>query len=201
MRLTLVLLLTLSLTATTMAAGYRQDAGDEPSPLKHLTLTFELQDLPGLKAAGSFWEVSYQWRIADKKEFDRWSREGENLARQNSVGVVLSKKSFVHYNLSDQANRRFSLSVKVDGELRKRLQNAGRQPVIVWLDANVRIHDGELGTDIITRVNPAWGPNFYRTGSANVRMNLTKSGTLRWTTKDVPPWTSGTQEARSSGQP
>jgi hypothetical protein len=50
------------------AAARAQDAAS-PAPPKQLTLTLELQDLPGRDTPGSLWEVSYQWRIADLQEF------------------------------------------------------------------------------------------------------------------------------------
>ncbi|HWS87135.1 MAG TPA: hypothetical protein VN282_09240 [Pyrinomonadaceae bacterium] len=144
--------------------------------------------MPGIKNAGSVWEVSYKWRMADKQEFDRWSMEGEDSARQHGVGVLLSQDSFTRRDrdLRDPEKRRFSTSVRVQGDLLRRMQNAGRQPQIVWLDAMVRIHDSKLGRNVVRRVNPAWGPDFYLSGVANVRMELTRSGAFRWTRRDVP---------------
>lgn len=186
MRLTLLLLLTLLLAATTANA---QGVGKPPP--KNLTLTFELQNMPGFNAAESLWEVSYQWRMADKREFDRWSMEGEDSAKLGRVGVLLSQMSFTYEDLRRPERRRFSTSVKVQGDLLRRMRNAERQPQIVWLDATVRIRDGKLGTDLIRKVNPAWGPDFYLSGVANVRMELTQTGAFRWTRRDVPPWTQG----------
>jgi hypothetical protein len=186
MRLTFLLLLTILLAATAAPA---QDVGaTRPTTPRRLSLTFELKDMPGLKAPGSRWEVSYQWRIADQREFDRWSTEGEDPAKQNAVGVLLSKTSFSHQDLSKPENRRFSTSIKLRGDLLRRMRNAGRRPQIVWLDATVRIRDGALGTDFVNRVNPAWGPDFYLTGAAKVRMELTPAGTLVWTRKEDRVW-------------
>jgi hypothetical protein len=189
-----LLLLALSPAVGTKAA---QDMDTTPSTLKQLTLTFELQDLPGRAAAESFWEVSYQWRIADQRDFDRWSIAGEDQAAQNSLGVLLSKHSFTRRNLSDIESRRFSVAVPVKGELLKRMKNAGQRPQIVWLNATVRIRDGKLGTDVIKRVNPVWGPYFYRQGVANVRMELTKRGTITWSAIDIPTRGGGKQTGLS----
>lgn len=190
----LALSLALSPAVSVRAA---QGRGAVPAVPRQLTLTFELEDLPGRDAAGSFWEVSYQWRMADQHEFDRWSDEGEDPARQNRVGILLSKESFTRHNLSDADSRRFSTAVPINGELFRRLRNAGRRPQTVWLDASVRIHDGKLGTDVVKRVNPAWGPYFYRSGTANVRMELTPDGYIRWYTSDTPPWFRGRQHVLS----
>jgi hypothetical protein len=184
------LLLALSPAVGTKAA---QDMDAKPSTLKQLTLTFELQDLPGRTAAESFWEVSYQWRIADQRDFDRWSIDGEDQAAQNSLGVLLSKNSFTRRNLSDIESRRFSVSVPVKGELFKRMRNAGQRPQIVWLNATVRIRDGKLGTDVVKRVNPVWGPYFYRQGTAHLRIELTKKGTIQWFTSNTTPQGRGKQ--------
>jgi hypothetical protein len=180
-----VLLLAVSPTAGTKAA---QDGSAAPSPPEQLTLTFELQDLPGRNATGSFWQVSYQWRIADKRDFDRWANEGENPIQQNSLGSLLSKRSFIRRNLSELEGRRFITTVPVKGELFERLRHGDQQPQIVWLDAFVRIHDAELDTTIVEKVNPAWGPHFYRVGTANVRMELTGDGKFQWYRGDTPPW-------------
>lgn len=194
--LTPLFILLLSLPPAARAQD-AQRSQDSPPPLRQLTLTFELADLPGRDAAGSFWEVSYQWRIADQGEFNRWSDEGEDPARQSGVGALLSKQSFRRRNLSAPESRRFSVVVPVSGELSERLRNAGRRPQTVWLDASVRIHDGKLGTDVVKRVNPAWGPYFYRDGVARVRVELTREGYVRWSTSDVPPWSRGKQHILS----
>jgi hypothetical protein len=181
----LALLLVLS-----TAAG-AQSKGGAPATVKQLTLTFELNDLPGCNSPGSFWQVAYEWRIADSRDFDRWSQAGEDPDKESTVGALLSKRSFRRKNLSSSKNRRFIASVPVKGELLERLRNAGRREQIVWLDAVVRVHDGQLGTDVVKKVNPAWGPYFYREGNAVVRMEVTDEGRLQWYTGTTPPWAEG----------
>jgi hypothetical protein len=177
-----------------------QNTNAAASTVKQLRLSLELQDLPGREAEGSFWEVSYQWRIADRRDFDRWSGDGEDPARQNTLGILLSKQTFTRRNLSDPENRRFRISIPVNGELSERLRNAGRRQQIVWLDATVRIHDSKLGTDVVRRVNPVWGPYFYLDGNASLRMELTADGKLRWYTGSAPPWTQGGDHGLSSSR-
>jgi hypothetical protein len=170
--------------ATVSAQKLGSNAGSPPS---ELSLVLELQDLPGLNAAGSYWEVSYQWRIANQKDFDRWSEQGEDT--KMPVGMMLSKDSFKRGNLSSYENRRFEISIPVKGELRRQLHNAERQPQVLWLDATMRIHDATLGTDIIKKINPVWGPRrFYHDGKANVRIELMNNGRVRWSTSPTPPW-------------
>jgi hypothetical protein len=164
-----------------------QKLGDASSPPSELRLILELQDLPGLNAAGSYWEVSYHWRIANQKDFDRWSENGENM--KSPIGMMLSKDSFRRDNLSSSENRRFEISIPVKGELHRQLHNAGRQPQVLWLDATVRIHDATLGTDVIKKINPVWAPRrYYPDGQAHVRVELMNNGRVRWFTSPTPPW-------------
>lgn len=186
----LFVLLLLTLLPAARAGG-AQEPSDASSTPKQLTLTFELQDLPGRAAPGSTWEVFYQWRIADQKDFDRRVGVAEGATAATGLGVLLSKQSFTRRNLSAPENRRFSVSVPVSGELLERLRRAGQRPQIVWLDATVRIRDAKLGMDVIKKVNPVWGPAFYREGAASLRMELTPEGKLRWFTTTTPPWAGG----------
>ena len=187
-RLILILLLGLSPAVTRRVNA--QNASTSSIP-ERVTLSLELQDLPGRDTAGSVWEVSYQWRIADQQEFDRWASAGEDRSAQAGVGTLLSKQSFTRRDLVTPEGRRFNVSVPVRGELLERLRGAGHRPQVVWLDATVRIHDARLGTDVIKKVNPVWGPRFSREGTASVRMELTQEGKLRWFTTAAPPWAAG----------
>jgi hypothetical protein len=186
--LTAILVLALLPALSHATRGAAPQEANAPATPKQVTLTLELQDLPGRDAPGSVWEVSYQWRIADQQEFDRWSAAGEDPAAQAGVGTLLSKQSFARRNLSTPEGRRYNVSVPVRGELLERLRNAGRRPQVIWLDATVRVRDAKLGTDVIKRVNPAWGPRFASEGTASVRMELTAEGKLRWFTTAAPPW-------------
>ena len=184
--MTLVLALLLTLSAASTAAG--QASGNAPSIPSQLTLSLELQGLPGRDVAKSAWEVSYEWRIADERDFDRWAATGHMPEGQGTVGILLSKQSFARRNLSLSESRRFNTSIAVRGELRERLRNARQRPQIVWLQSTVRIIDAKLGADVIKKVNPVWGTKFFSEGVANVRMELTSDGKLRWFTTDTPPW-------------
>ena len=186
-----ILLLTMT---PALQAGNIQDSDNSLSTPRQVTLFFELQDFPGRDTAGSTWEVSYQWRIADQQDFNQWSANGENPSEQATLGILLSKQSFARRNLSNSANRRFNISIPVKGDLLERLRNAGQRRQIVWLDATVRIHDAKLGTDVVKKVTPVWGPRFYRDGISSVRIDITPDGKLRWFTTDVPPWAAGQQQ-------
>jgi len=192
--LTFALLLLTTLAPAQRAAGAQKADATPPSPPSKLMLVFELQDLPGINEAGSYWEVSYQWRIADRQEFDRWSDAGEDPATLDGVGMLLSSQSFKRSRLSESRNRRFEVSVPVKDKLLEQLGEANRHPQVVWLYASVLIHDAKLDRDVIRKVNPAWGPNFYREGVSRVRIEVLPDGKLRWSTSDTPPWAMGQQQ-------
>lgn len=179
---------------------HAQNSGDPPSLPPTLTLALELETLPGLKSPGSYWEASYQWRIADQREFDRWSDGGENS--ESRIGTLLSKNSFRRENLFLNQNRRYEVSVPITSELLRQQRKAGGRPQVLWLDATMRIHDAALGTDVVKKINPVWGPHSYRDGRASVRMELMPSGRLRWFITPTPPWVTGqthtTKSARKS---
>jgi hypothetical protein len=193
-----LLLLTVILSAADAVAA--QTIGGAPPTAKRLTLTFELKDLPGREALGSYWEVSYEWRIADRREFDRWATAGEDPAEMRRLGLLLSKASFKRDHLSDSGRRNFSTTVPVRGELLERLRDAGRRQQIVWLDAFVRVHDAHLGTDVIKKVNPVWGPNFYLEGNAHLRMELTGEGRLVWHRTSTAPWADAERRGMKSAR-
>ena len=185
-------MLAFALTGAAQARG-AQDADNSSSTPKLVTLLFALQDLPGRDTAGSLWEVSYQWRIADQQDFDQWLANGENPAEVGRLGVLLSRQSFARRNLSNADGRRFQISIPVKGDLLSRLRNVRQRRQVIMLDATVRVHDARLGIDVVKKVSPVWGPNFYRDGLARVRMELTAEGKLRWFTGDVAPWAGGQQ--------
>lgn len=179
---------TLLLIITSASRASAQDLVKSPSMPKQLTLNLELQDLPGRDMATSAWEVTYQWRIGNERDFERWTATGYMPEGQGTVGILLSKQSFTRRNLSLSESRRFHVSVPVRGELLERLRNVRQNPQVVWLQSTVRISDAKLGTNVIKKVNPVWGPTFFSEGVAHVRMELTSEGKLRWFTTATPPW-------------
>jgi hypothetical protein len=169
----LVVVLALS-SASPRGARARQAA---PAP-KEAAISIELDELPGRDSAGSYWEVSYQLRIADQDPFISWSEGGEDPDEQNKLGILISKNSFTRRDLSRPENRRFSVSVPLTGELRARFRDAGRRKQYVWMDGVARIHDAKLGRDFVMKLGPAWGPRRLVTGVYNVHLELSEAGEL-----------------------
>jgi hypothetical protein len=192
--LTTTFLLSLLLALSSHA---RAQSPSAVSPPEKFTLTFELGELPGRASAGNLWEVSYRWRIADQRDFIRWTNDGEDPAAEDAVGMLLSKQSFTRRNLSELDSRRFSISIPVRGELFERLSNPGRRHV-VWLEATVRVREGDRGREVIKRVNPSWGPSFCLNGNANVHLELTRDWKMQWYTGATPPWDQGPKLVLSS---
>lgn len=96
--LVFALLLLTTLAPVQRAAGAQKTDGASSAPPSYLTLVFELQELPGIEVAGSYWEFSYQWRITGQQEFNRWSDASEDPERQGNLGILLSKQSFTRHN-------------------------------------------------------------------------------------------------------
>ena len=145
-------------------------------PPEQLKLLLELQDLPGRDSPDSIWEVSYQWRIADKKAFEEWTANGEDLAKESTVGELLSKQSFQCRNLSSLENRQSRISVPVTGDLLKRLSGSEQRNQVVWLHAIVRIRDAKLDIDVMHKVNPVWPWPRFKDGSTYIYMRLNPQG-------------------------
>jgi hypothetical protein len=163
-------------SASLRGAHARQAA--PPTP-KAVDISIELDELPGRNSPGSYWEVSYQLRIADEDAFIRWSDGGENPDEQEKLGIVISKKSFTRRDLARLENLRFSASVPLTGELLERFRNAGRRQQHVWMDGSARIHDAKLGRDFFIKLGPAWGPRRFVTGTYNVQLALSETGELQ----------------------
>jgi hypothetical protein len=151
-----------------------------PTP-KAVTVTIELDELPGRESPGSYWEVSYQLRIADEDAFDRWANGGENPQEQEKLGVVVSKNSFTRRDLSRPENLRYSVSVPLTGELLARFRNNAQRKQQVWMDGTARIHDAKLGRDFFIKLGPTWGPRRFVTGTYNVHLALSDAGELHLT--------------------
>lgn len=154
--------------------------GRPPTP-KAAAVSIELDELPGSDSPGSYWEVSYQLRIADEDAFIRWSDGGENPDEQEKLGIVISKNSFTRRDLSRPENRRFTASVPLTGELLERFRGAARRQQHVWMDGMARIHDAKLGRDFFIKLSPAWGPRRFVTGTYNVQLALSEAGELQLT--------------------
>jgi hypothetical protein len=173
----LLVVLAMSSSLAPRAARARQAA---PTP-KEAAVSIELDDLPGRDSAGSYWEVSYQLRIADQEPFINWSEGGEDPNELNKLGILVSKNSFTRRDLSRPENRRFSVSIPLAGELLARFRDAGRRKQYVWMDGMARIHDAKLGRDFAMKIGPVWGPRRFVTGVYNVHLDLSQAGELQMT--------------------
>lgn len=152
-------------------------------PPEQLKLLLELQDLPGRDSPDSVWEVSYQWRIADRKAFEEWAQNGEDPVNESNVGELLSKDSFQRSNLNSLENRQIRISVPVAGDLLKRLSGSEQRHQILWLNAIIRISNPKLKIDVIRKVNPVWPWPRFKDGSTYVYMRLGPEGKFTYTSR------------------
>jgi hypothetical protein len=189
-----VWLILLALVANAPVGMSRAAAAQkQPPPPKMLTLLFEL-DLPGSAARGSLWEVAYEWRVADEREFfQRKAGGGGDSQQPRTFGLLLSKNSFSRAELASADDRRYRVSIPLTDELLERFSDVERRPQMFWLDATVRIKDAKLGLDVVKKVNPVWGDERLRGGLAKVKLQLDADGSFSWTTLDpsepLPPGT------------
>ena len=170
-----------------LAASPRATLAQQGGVPKEATISIELDGLPGRDAEGSFWEVSYQLRIADQEPFIKWSDGGENPEEQNRLGMLISKNSFTRRNLARDENRRFTLSVPLTGELLERFRSAAQRKQYVWMDGVARVHDAKLGRDFVIKLSPVWGPRRFGPGVYNVHLELSPAGELHWSSGNGTP--------------
>jgi hypothetical protein len=183
---TIILALVLALSPTSNAQRKRRDNATVPQqggmvPLdvpEELILLLELQDLPGGATKGSFWEVSYRWYIEDKSKVEEQLFAGKNLSNL-AGGLLLGKGSFRPPNLSTK-NRRLQLTASVKDELLRRIQKNGEQPQLLWLIANIRVHDSKFSPDPSGVVETGWMLGTYPKGTIIVRVEVTPKGELNW---------------------
>lgn len=161
----------------------------KPHPVpQRLTLLFELLNLPPGFTGESKWELSYEWRIANASDLEKFPQGKINPQNKESLTALLSKSSVTLSDLTTPASRRYSVSIPVEGNLRRRLSNSKEQPQVVLLEVAVRVHDPKLGINVIRTLNPVWPAASHRTGEMKVRMEVTPDGDFRWFTGEKPPW-------------
>jgi hypothetical protein len=180
-----------ALISLTPGVKAQSTGADVVQPPEQLKLLLELQDLPGRDSPDSVWEVSYQWRIADRKAFEEWSMNGEDPAKESNVGELLSKQSFQRRNLSSLENRQIRISVPLTGDLLERLSGSEQRNQIVWLQALVRISNPKLNIDVVSKVNPVWPWPRFKDGSTYVYMRLSPQRVFSFTSR--PPGDAGGQ--------
>lgn len=139
---------------------------------KNLTLVLKLDSMPGIENPKSFWEVSYDWRIADKKLLDEMTVAGS----QNKIGETVIKGSAERRNLSQMENRLIEIVVPVKDSLQDKIKNQENNPQIFLLDAKIRVFDAKTNKTTVFSYSPAWFLKLFPDGYAEISFNIRDDG-------------------------
>lgn len=148
---------------------------NESKNLQKVCFTLILENLPGFDKPGSFWEVSYDWLVADKKEYyEKAALQDEPV----SIGDVLAKSNITLNNLNQRSNRLLYVQVPVKGSLAQRLRSESENPQVFLLRANLRIYDAKIKKTIIHLIARAWELKFFPDGNASISIKVQENGSF-----------------------
>lgn len=182
----LFVLISLILLLSNLAAGSTTVNELKNLPPK-VSFTLVLEELPGFDVPESFWEVSYDWRIADSKEYNEKSQLQNDVV---TIGDVLAKSSATLRNLKQPNNRILHVEVPVEGNLAQRLRSESQNPQVFLLRANLRIYDAKIKKTIIHFVARASDFKFFPDGKALISIKVRENGDFSVSgpvIKSVPP--------------
>lgn len=138
-----------------------------------VSFTLALEELPGFDDPGSLWEVSYDWRIADEKEYFEKSKLQDDPV---IIGDVLAKSSVVLKDLKQASNRLLHIEVPVEGSVARRLRSESVNPQFFLLRANLRVYDAKIKKTIVDLIARVWSPKFYPDGNASISIKVREDG-------------------------
>lgn len=148
----------------------------QSKPLKlpeEIKLTLKVEEMPGIENPKSFWEGTYEIRVADWSTIDEKTKAG---ADATDAGVVLLQSSFEHRSLSGDVNRRLTVSLPVNGRLRERLQQQQQNPQAFSLRSKVRFYDGQLDRNSTFSINRIWRFGSFPDGEATITIKIKPDG-------------------------
>lgn len=140
---------------------------------EEIKLTLKVEEMPGLENPKSFWEGTYEIRVADWSTIDARTKAGADAV---DAGVVLLQSSFSHRSLSADENRRLIVSLPVNGPLRERLQQQRQNPQAFSLRAKVRFYDGQLDRNSAFSINRIWRFGNFPDGEATITIKIKPDG-------------------------
>jgi hypothetical protein len=139
---------------------------------ENLTLVLKLDSMPGIENSKSFWEVSYDWRIADKKVVDEKTANGF----EEVFGEAVIKGSAERHDLSQVENRRIEILVPIKDALQDRIKNQEANPQIFLLNAKIRAFDAKTNKTTVFSYSPAWFLKLFPDGYAEITFNIKADG-------------------------
>lgn len=147
-------------------------AADSAKLPAHITLILEVTELAGSETPKSFWEGTYEIRVADWSEIVEKTKSGTT----NDAGEVLVRSSFSRRALNDKDQRRVAISLPVEGALRDRLQHETTRAQAFLLRAKIRAYDGKLDQNYVFDLNRIWQSALFPEGEAKITISLKADG-------------------------
>ena len=145
---------------------------EQAKPPEEITLIVAVEEMPGISNAKSFWEGSYEIRVADWKTVVAKTKSGG----LQDLGSVISQQSFSQRPLSEKDNRHARISVPVKGPLLERLQQQTRNPQAFLLRATVRVFDAQLDQNFAIELNRVWEAKLFPDGEATITIKIEPDG-------------------------
>src|SRR5207237_9113879 len=84
-----------------------------------IRLILKVEEMPGIENPKSFWEGTYEIRVVDWSTIVERTKSGSDAG---DAGLVLLQSSFTRRSLSENENRRLTVSLPVNGHLLEHLQ-------------------------------------------------------------------------------
>lgn len=131
---------------------------------KEATVFIEFLDLPGIKNTNSKWEMSYELRVIDRKNLFEATKSGKLKSMEidgEKVGDIVAKGSFKKQNLSQEANRKVSLTIPFDENIREKLESQSQTPHQFLFYASALVFDGKLKKNIVVPLSWVWDYELY----------------------------------------
>lgn len=188
----LLLLLTvnsLSVFGQPPATSGQSETGTKP-PFKlpaEIKVILNVDELPGIDNPKSFWEGTYEIRLADWRTIVEKTKSGSDVAES---GVVILQSSFAHRSFSPRENRTLIISIPVVGSVSDRLQQQPQNPQAFLLKSTVRLFDAQLDKNIALKVDRIWRFRLFPDGEATISIKIKPDGSSSvWgpIPKEMPP--------------
>jgi hypothetical protein len=137
-----------------------------------IKLILEVEDLPGIENAKSFWEGFYEIRVVDWKAVVEKTKSGGT----QGIGEVLLQLSFPRRTFLEKENRHLKISVPVAGSLLERLQQQTHNPQAFLLRSTVHLFDGQLKRNYAFQIDRVWDLKLFPDGEATIAITIEPDG-------------------------
>ncbi|MEA2204986.1 MAG: hypothetical protein QOE77_1762 [Blastocatellia bacterium] len=176
-----------------VTSGHPAVAGTKSEPAKtplklpaEIKLILRVDDMPGIDNAKSFWEATYEIRVADWQTIVERTKAGQD---PEETGLTIFQSSFAHLDLAEKKNRNVVISVPVAGVLLERLQQQSQKPQAFLLRSSVRFFDARLDRNFALKVNRIWRFKLFPDGEAAIAIRIEPDGSFSINgpvPKDIP---------------